>query len=294
MRRVLVPLDGTDLSTEILEDAIRLAGPDGELVLTYEVRRASGRAAAIDDAVADTEEARQYLNGVAEGLRARGVTVTTSAGRTFHVAAAIGETARTQDVDMIACATHGRDAVGGFLWGSVAWKVLANSPVPVLLRHPVRTSPPDPSGTHRLMVPLDGSRLAEEALPLAQDLAVEWRAPIHLVLVLQSTDVKASGASMGGYLTRVKDSLSGEVRTHLLVGSAVEELTAFAQGAGITDVVMTTHGRAGLSRVFVGSVAHELIRRLPLPVIVVPALATTVAAGRESVEAEKTPATVGS
>src|SRR5690349_6353666 len=121
MRRILVPLDGTDLGTSILDDAIRLAGPDGTLLLVQEVRRASGRAAAMYDPVFDAEEARLYLNGVAEGLRSRGISVATAARTTFHVAAAIDEAARANEVDMIACATHSRGAIGSLLWGSVAW-----------------------------------------------------------------------------------------------------------------------------------------------------------------------------
>ena len=91
MRRILVPLDGSDLSTSILDDAIRLAGPGGSLLLIQEVRRVSGRAAAMYDPIFYPEEARQSLNGVAEGLRSRGISVATTVRTTFHVAAAIDD-----------------------------------------------------------------------------------------------------------------------------------------------------------------------------------------------------------
>ena len=291
MRRILVPLDGSELSTSILDDAIRLAGPGGTLLLIQEVKRVSGRAAAMYDPVLDTEEARQYLNGIAEGLRSRGIAVVTNVRTTFHVAAAIDEAARANEVDMIACATHSRGAIGSLLWGSVAWKVLTQSPVPVMLRRPavgdgrVATA----SGQRRILLPLDGSQLAEKALPLAQELAAEWAAPIDLVLIIPRLQAESDRDSMREYLNRIAKSLSGQVKTHVMIGDPVEELIAFAHGAGTTDVVMCTHGRTGLARVFVGSVASELIHRLAVPVIVLPALAEIRQSQAEEPEVGATP-----
>lgn len=289
MRRILVPLDGTASSTAILDDAVRLAGPGGALILVQEVTRVRGRAAAVYDPVLDTEWARHHLEGVAAGLRARGISVSTISQLTFHVADAIDEAARSNEVDMIACTTHSHGAVGSLLWGSVAWKILAHSPVPVMLRHPSRvdTSHPVASAPRRVLVPLDGSELAEKALPLAVELAAEWYAPIDLVLVVPPVRADAELAPMKEYLTRVGNALGSEVQTHVLVGDPVTELTAFTRGAEVTDIVMSTHGRTGLSRVLVGSVAYELIRRSTLPVVLVPAL---VEAAGERVEVSEAPA----
>jgi nucleotide-binding universal stress UspA family protein len=276
MRRILVPLDGSDLSTSILDDAMRLAGPDGTLLLVQEVRRVSGRAAAMHDPVFDTEEARQYLNGVAEGLRSRGISVATTVRTTFHVAEAIDAAARANEVDMIACATHSRGSIGSILWGSVAWKVVTQSPVPVMLRHPVLSNGrmPPASGQRRILVPLDGSPLAEKALPLAEELAAEWGAPIDVVLIVPRLRAEAERGPMEEYLTRIVGSLAGKVQGHVMIGDPVEELIAFVRGSETTDVVMTTHGRTGLARVFLGSVAYDLVHRLPIPVILTPALET--------------------
>lgn len=296
MRRVLVPLDGTDSSTAILDDAVRLAGPGGELILVHAVRRLRGRAAAGYSPMLETEMARQYLEGVAAGLEARGISVRTIPKVTFNVAEAIDEVARTNSVDMIACATHSHGAIGSLLWESVAWNVLAQSPVPVLLRHPTtgstaRSGAPE---QRRVLVPLDGSELAEKALPLALELAAEWQVPIDLVLVVPSVRSEVEKPPMEKYLAGVSESLTGKVHSHVLVGDPVMELTAFIRGAEVTDIVMSTHGRTGLSRVLVGSVAYELIRHSTLPVIVVPALTAATSQQVEDAEARELSVPAGS
>src|SRR5437764_251138 len=80
--------------------------------------------------------------------------------------------------DFVACATHGRSPLGRLVHGGVAWHALAHSTVPVLLRR-IDEKPHYASifaEPRKIMVPLDGSELAETALPLAAELAEEWDA----------------------------------------------------------------------------------------------------------------------
>jgi nucleotide-binding universal stress UspA family protein len=101
---------------------------------------------------------------------------------------AIDVAARIYHADMVACATHGRGPLGRVLRGGVVWRALADSPVPVLVRHfeaPSGYKPifaPEP----RILVPLDGSATAERALPLAQELMQEWNTSLWLVHVVSS------------------------------------------------------------------------------------------------------------
>ena len=138
------------------------------------------------------------------------------------------------------------------------------------------------------MVPLDGSALAETALPLARELASGWKAALWLVHVV--TEYPISGfahtetnpdvvtdemARESGqrYLDRVALELGVRAQTRVLTGSPVHELVAATRAWGITDVVLASHGRTGLQRVFLGSVTEGLLHQLQLPMIVVPALA---------------------
>jgi len=287
MRRVLVPLDGSDLSATILDDAVRLAGRYGALILMQAVSMPRGRSASPHSAQVESEAAQEYLETVAEGLRARNVSVSTLANVTLHVADAIERAAIGSRADMIASATHSRGVIGRLVWGSVAWQVLAHSPVPVLLRHPQTTFASTETNEHRrILVPIDGSDLSRTALPLAETLAAEWQAPIDLVQVITAAGDKDEVAAAHETLNEIVKG-KGNMRAHVVVGDTVDELIAFAQGAHVTDVVTASHGRSGLARAFLGAIAYDLIHRLPLPVFVVPALAVKAEPETEVEEAHE-------
>jgi nucleotide-binding universal stress UspA family protein len=134
-----------------------------------------------------------------------------------------------------------------------------------------------------ILVPLDGSVLAEESLPVAKRLARAENARLLIVRVVgaephepdpATRDVWAHDYLAGDYLNHIAGTLSRgagtEVETSLLGGDA---------GAGILDavrrhrpslVVMTTHGRSGLGRWLFGSTTDEVLRHADAPVVVVP------------------------
>lgn len=140
-----------------------------------------------------------------------------------------------------------------------------------------------------LLVPLDGSPFAEQALPVAASLARRHGATLHLVTVhsplIRPLDVQGAPVydprfdterrrELESYLTGVaaRVAAAGDLRaTHALVqgtsAAAAIATEAGASGAGL--VVLTTHGRGGFSRVWLGSVATELLRESPVPMLVV-------------------------
>lgn len=147
----------------------------------------------------------------------------------------------------------------------------------------------------RILVPLDGSKLAERALPAAEELARLMRTPLHLVRVVDPTQSELSGygiyksvldegassallaeegAAAHAYLERMAAreiehgvGASSEVRH----GITAHEVVAMAQPGDL--IVMSTHGRGGLARWFLGSVAEEVVRRAPVPVLMIRAAA---------------------
>jgi nucleotide-binding universal stress UspA family protein len=236
--------------------------------------------------------AEQYLESVAEGLRAQGMTVSTTTAATFNLPVTIDDIARVYNVDMIACATHSRGTIGALGHGSVAWKVVSDSPVPVLLRHPPEHGEQPAPDQRQLLVPLDGSSLGEEAVPLAYQLAVEWHAPLILIRVIP--DFPPDGISheeqqqeAESYLAGVAAKITVEVERHVLTGYPVESLAGFVQGAPVTDIVMASHGRTGLARMRMGSVTADVIHHVTVPVIVVPAFAREMEQQKSEHEAEQ-------
>ncbi len=126
----------------------------------------------------------------------------------------------------------------------------------------------------RILLPLDGSRFAEQAVPLALGLAGRAGADLHLVMVAEPSGPTASeceeylqgvagrmGEAPGGGAGRV----STAVRAGHIVGRLREELETFDADA----TVMATHGRGGLSRLWVGSIAMGFLHETDRPLILV-------------------------
>jgi nucleotide-binding universal stress UspA family protein len=139
----------------------------------------------------------------------------------------------------------------------------------------------------KILIPLDGSDLAEEALGAAVPLARAFGAPVILLGVLDLTagmyDVYSEAFSPVDLRAQLETFLEaalaraqavvereGLSASHTLrVGVPPEEIAALAQEEGVDLIVMTTHGRKGLSHVLLGSVAERVIRTAPCPVLVV-------------------------
>ena len=147
----------------------------------------------------------------------------------------------------------------------------------------------------RILVPLDGSSFGDQALPLALEIARRSRAELHLVhvhapqeplafpgggLPLHEPRVDADlRASQEERLRRHAERAAAEegvvARAALLEGPVVPTLREHALAVGIDLVVMPTHGRGGVTRAVVGSVADSLIRAGRLPVLAMRARAST-------------------
>lgn len=299
MRRVVVPLDGTDVAESILPDARRVAGSKGELILIHDASVLPYYGVSYLEhqrqAVAASHE---YLDAVAQKLQGEGLIVQTQTTFMGDAAIAIDEAVRMFGADMVAAATHARGPFSRLFRRSVAWRALANCSVPVLLRHVHKDQlPPSQPSERRILVPLDGSILAEKSLPLAEQLADEWNAEIWLTQVVFTLSVAPESAALASagpmyedieslereaeaYLREVAAKLKGTVHTRVLLGSASNDLVAATGAWGISDIVMASHGRTGLSRVILGSVADSLIHHLDLPIVVIPAFAVHAGAGR--------------
>ena len=144
----------------------------------------------------------------------------------------------------------------------------------------------------RIVVPLDGSDLAEAALAPAEELAGLCRVPIHLVRVLDSSDLlRASGFPVYDpyidatafqeaiqaeqddatrYLAKIESQARAKnltVSVETLRGRPAGEIVAATKPGDL--VVMSTHGRGGLTRWFLGSVAESVVRHASVPVMIV-------------------------
>jgi nucleotide-binding universal stress UspA family protein len=310
MPGMLVPLDGSPLAEQVLPYAQALAAPGAELILLTVVEAPEPIHGMRGQLLVPLEDVQRMLEQQARDDLQRAeatlrngrppVRLETTAG---DPAEQILRLAAERQVDLIAMTTHGRGALGRWIFGSVADRVARSSPVPVLLLRP-SAGEPQAAAIRRLVIPLDGSPLAEEALPAARALAARLHLPIHLITVIDilrlipvelgpvvafdaavyQETIDQLDATATAMLTRVSEHLH---RAGLQVSSEVAHGSPFAAIADAVQagdlIVMTSHGHSGVRRWLLGSVAEKVVRESPVPVILVPVAARN--AGKASAAA---------
>jgi nucleotide-binding universal stress UspA family protein len=307
---ILVPLDGSTFSEAILPHAVALAHATESALILLQVlepmyepiygalgisekqqeeqlaRMRDGQLASIDD----------YLLNIAKPLRAEGLEVHTEVIEGNDPTAYIVLRAE-QDPQLllIAMATHGRSYVLRWLFGSITAEVVQLAPVPLLLLRPHENGGPGSTVTPKtllyqtVIVPLDGSSFAEQALEQALLLASAVSATLLLVSILpppndfavqkdketvslMSTLRELETQRRTRYLEHLAQPLSKQgvvVHTHVATGHPAEEILHLSTQHQPALLVMTTHGRSGLQRLFVGSVALKVVQGVHGPVLLV-------------------------
>jgi nucleotide-binding universal stress UspA family protein len=151
-----------------------------------------------------------------------------------------------------------------------------------------RSDAPEPLRVRSILVPLDGSPFAEQALPWAAAIARKARAGLRLALVHQAPFPPPLDKSSVGLYTkielalrkserqylrrvaaRIKEAGAIQLATAMPSGSPAAALADYARDVGVDLVVMTTHGRGGLQRAWLGSVADQLVRSLNVPILLI-------------------------
>jgi nucleotide-binding universal stress UspA family protein len=193
--------------------------------------------------------------------------------------------AEDTDIDLIAMGTHGRRGLQRMLFGSVTEAVVRTAPCPVLTVRSKPTQPPN-AALGRILVPVDFSEGATVAVRHARELAQHYGATIDLLHVVREVvypsayGFEPAAFSMDELLDRAQERLGELARTEGGDARILAKATAGPPSRSILDyvknhtidlVVLATHGRSGLDRFLVGSVAERVLRRAPTPVLVVAA-----------------------
>ena len=134
-----------------------------------------------------------------------------------------------------------------------------------------------------ILVPLDGSIQSEKALPWAVEMATRHEAEVILLRVGREPDIlegqdlqslhsfqKAQATKCHSYLQQIKESLSlARVRIEYASGNASQIIPEKARQLAVSIVIMNSHGRDGMSRWWMGSVAERVTRHSPCPVLLI-------------------------
>lgn len=125
----------------------------------------------------------------------------------------------------------------------------------------------------KVLVPLDGSSFAEHALPLAMSVAGPAQARLELVTAVdpreRAADAEESRTYLDAMAKRIGATTAIKRASLVLSGRAAEQISEHAVTRGADLVVMATHGRGPFRRAWLGSVADELVRSMPVPLLLV-------------------------
>jgi nucleotide-binding universal stress UspA family protein len=294
-RSLLVPLDGSSFSEHALPFALSIAKRAGAAVQLVHVHTPLVDATGIDvlDSGADERVKEQewaYLDRMVDSWRVAAPNVRLSSALLEGFAPEVLREQMNGQADLVVMATHGRGPASRFWLGSVADALVRTAIVPLLLLRPGEQPPPVAlsSPFRRMMISLDGSKLAEQALEPAVQLgrlmecSFTLLRAVHPVLMV---DPNFGWPAMTGtnelltrqaineaqaYLDRIAMRLDDQglsVRTRTVLQTSPAD--AILEEAGEADVIgLATHGRGGFRRLLLGSVADKVLRGGTTPMLV--------------------------
>lgn len=285
---IMVPTDCSGFDREAIRVALRLAETTQSKV---HLVRVSASAAlfgmAAGDGLALSAEALQQeldteraeLHALAAECRLNSAADVTTSLEQGSIPDALAGYANRNHVELIVISTHGRRGFARFSLGSVTDSLIRLTTIPVLVVKPPRSylNPQVAGAFRRIVVPLDGSALAEQILPRIAALADLESAELTLLYVLKPQTYSQQQvqdpllpwwekdiASAEAYLFPIAAKLRRRglmVSSDIIIGENVaEKIAEFARCEKADLIAIATHGRGGLSRLIHGSVTDALTR----------------------------------
>jgi nucleotide-binding universal stress UspA family protein len=297
----MVPLDGSPFGEHALPLALsiaRRAGAEVELihVCTPAIPSAFSGGLLIPVPIEpppeqSRERAHAYLDQLADFLSDRWDVPVRTVVREGLAAQTLYDYAVASGADLVVMTTHGYGSISRVWMGSVADKLMRRLPMPVLLIRPheealdLLEEVHDQAFAH-VLIPLDGSPLAEEILEPAVELGKLMNAEYTLLQAIDqpvlgyAPDVDAAGideqileqwrAAAQAYLESAAQRLRAEqlkVQTSVVVAPPAMAILDYAREHAVDLIALATHGRGGVARLLLGSVADKVVRGAGAPVL---------------------------
>jgi nucleotide-binding universal stress UspA family protein len=276
LKKILFAMDGSENAERALPWIKQYAGPETAQVVLF--RAVDTKDLDKEFCARELQDARNYLQRFEKELNYSGLP-TKMIVREGKPAPEIVRTAIKEGCELILMTTRGGSKVRRWLTGGVTEQVLRISPIPVLCVRS-QTALPKQGHVRRVIVPLDGSKLAEDVVPWAKKLARFLKARL-IFLHVSSAGPNGTGfraeenfdalrKRMVYLIARLKDQ-GVNAAFRLQRGDAADRILKFVDRNDL--VVTTTHGFGGFKRWVFGSVAEKLIHMARIPVLVYKTLA---------------------
>lgn len=293
IKRVLFPTDRTAWSKSVFEHALYYASRHGARlhVLTVMWGEPDPALHALPPDASDA-----FRTSLHEAARAAGVDLAEAQRRAFSPDTGILDYAEEIDADLVVMATHGLRGLRHAFIGSVAESVVRRAECPVLTVHP--DEPYTGVEATRILVPLDFSVHARKALAHARELRGVTGAELHLLHVvptfpsygiIDAPEVphplpEAERSDAERTLREVAAEVLGPGSPPTFhveggMGNPALDVLNVAEELDADLIVMATHGRTGVRRFFLGSVAEKVVQLAPCPVLAVKAFGKSLLPG---------------
>ena len=293
-KRLLVPLDGSNLAESVLPAAVYLAERFYATIVLFHALEQNAPAT-IHGArhLSDPGEARAYLDELATRIGRAGMSIEKhiAATKETDVAQSITRHASTLNSDLIVLCAHGRSGLRDALVGSIAQQVIHWGMTPVFLMRPKET---DEWHCYKILVALDSAPAHESALPVAAEFARVFEASIQIITVVPTlstlsaeraatstflpttTNAVLDLAERGAvdYLQNITGKLSADglnSKGQVARGDTANEILSAAATTGADLIVLATHGRGSIEAFWAGSVTPQVITRATSPLLLVKA-----------------------
>jgi nucleotide-binding universal stress UspA family protein len=283
--RILVPLDGSELAEAILSQVRRiLLSKSADVILVRAVPKPrSAEANGVELPRILMAQATREVEEVSRELAAQGVCVQ-GVVRNGNPADVILEVAAEEKATLVTMSTHGRSGMARWSYGSVTEKVLRASHVPVLAVRSFaggQRAQADERCFRKILVPISCDDHSLGVVGPALEFAKLFGSHVVVLHVSEGPNCFIPVPQMTAAFERFR---AGGVTVEPLLrqGDPAAEILDVCETQGSDLIAMTTHGRAGVSRWMLGSVAEKVLRGAAVPVLVVrPAKAATSKNGGE-------------
>jgi nucleotide-binding universal stress UspA family protein len=284
-KRILVPLDGSKLAEQVLPFA------------RYVVEKDSPDAIHGQRHLREVNEAKAYLDQIAGQFAAEKVAVLQDVHEVQEVGVAqtIKNHGEELQADLIVLCAHGRGGLRDMIFGSIAQQVIRQGSIPVLFIRPNAVKDLAILPIQNILLPLDGMKTHEVAIPVAVSLAEKFEAKLRLLTVIPTSDTLSMKGVIAGrvsprttsltldisaqqaedYLRKIAQEILMQgtpVSGEILRGDVQSKLIEMVETERIDLVVMATHGHNVIDARWEASLTPGFLPKTTVPVILVRAI----------------------